>query len=565
MTGATAAECPGPLTLFQYANGHLDPTQSERIAAHVRKCSQCSQRVQQTGDDGRSLADALEPRNPMALESAEDVLRRLDLDLDFDDITQPQEPMTPKARVPTPAPGGRPQLPPPAGFRGKGARSAPLPRRPTPMSKPPVRMMVPPSPPPRLAPVAPPPLYAEPKTQVAPPPRPPAPAKDPPLPRPPSGPSPASQPASGPPPIPVVRTSQSQKTKPVEARRSRRWLFASIVVFALIGVGAAGALILYPRFTGEELRWASVVGVFEGGEAGAETPSGTEPEAAAADGDAAKTDDAAKQDDPADGAAAAAEGGAVEGGIALEVDAATAAEGGAAAPAQGDAEAQAGPGDAAEHNDEAAGEAGNAAEGVAAARGGDAAAPTAANNAAQGGDAVQGGDAAQGGAAASDAAQGEAAASPAATPTAPSDPTVAKPPVAESTAPRYSEPVASRDPDEARDLAKRGALALRKSELAAAESLFLQALAHDPRNPTALGGLASLHFGQGQHRTALKFAAKAVSAAPQDADLRILLGDAYLETLAYANARREYEKAVALGHRNAPDRLSRLQERIAAP
>jgi tetratricopeptide (TPR) repeat protein len=559
-------ECPGPLTLFQYANGHLDRTQSERIASHVRTCPRCAEKVQATGNDGRSLADALEPREPMALETAEDVLRRLDLDLEFVDEAD-VEAAPAKPRAATVAPSARPTLPPPGGLRSKGL--PPPPRKPTPMGSS-LR-----SDPPRATTVGPPPSFGSGGTRVAPAPQPPASSGDntvraPAPTRPPS--PPPSKPAAAAPPVPVVRTtgSSDSKSAPVvdATRSSRKWLYASVVVFALVGIGGAGALILYPRLTGEELRWASVVAVFDKNAdsttKASDAPSQLEPEEeekvdakkvdaktpeADANVDDANVDDAKIDDAKIDDA---------------KIDDAKADDAKADAPLPDDAndvdakDVEDAP--PAEETKLAVEETKQPAE----------AAPPPPEP-----DAKQPAEAAPPPEPADDSKLAAAdvdkpAEPPAETPepateiAPPPKPAVEPTPVAPARTPLYSEPVGSRDPEEAIDLARRGALALRKSDVGAAEAMFLRALAHDPRNATALGGLAALHFGQGRHRTSLKFATKAVNAAPQDADLRILLGDAYLETLGYANARREYEKAGALGHRSAPARLARLQERLAA-
>jgi cytochrome c-type biogenesis protein CcmH/NrfG len=53
-------------------------------------------------------------------------------------------------------------------------------------------------------------------------------------------------------------------------------------------------------------------------------------------------------------------------------------------------------------------------------------------------------------------------------------------------------------------------------------------------------------------------AREAVRTRPNDADLQLLLGDACVKTLRYADARKAYQKAQTLGHSKAAARLESL-------
>jgi len=95
----------------------------------------------------------------------------------------------------------------------------------------------------------------------------------------------------------------------------------------------------------------------------------------------------------------------------------------------------------------------------------------------------------------------------------------------------------------------------------AAEALLHRALRADRDHAAALAALAHLYFEAAQYHAAIRFAARAVAAAPKQSSYRILLGDAHFRVLAYDDARVQYERALALGHRSAAKRLELLDER----
>jgi len=108
--------------------------------------------------------------------------------------------------------------------------------------------------------------------------------------------------------------------------------------------------------------------------------------------------------------------------------------------------------------------------------------------------------------------------------------------------------------------AKAGEAALRKGELAEAESRFHRALAAQRGNADALAGLAQIHFERGDYDKAVQLATRAAAAAPRSARIRILLGDAHFKVLAYDEARRAYRRAAELGSAAAEGRLARLDK-----
>ena len=97
-----------------------------------------------------------------------------------------------------------------------------------------------------------------------------------------------------------------------------------------------------------------------------------------------------------------------------------------------------------------------------------------------------------------------------------------------------------------------------RGDVVEAERLFMLALALDNRSVAALSGLAELHFDKGRYSAALGYARKAAKQQPRNGERHILVGDCYIKVLRYANARKAYEKAEALGHAQAAERLTYL-------
>jgi serine/threonine protein kinase/tetratricopeptide (TPR) repeat protein len=146
-----------------------------------------------------------------------------------------------------------------------------------------------------------------------------------------------------------------------------------------------------------------------------------------------------------------------------------------------------------------------------------------------------------------------AAASP--TPSSPSTPPPNLAP-AETKRPTRDPAAAARALDEADAAARDG-------RLAAAESAFERALAHDNHSVQALVGLTELYFNRGAYARALGFGARGLKLAPGDAALHLLVGDAAFKVFRFDDARAAYQRARELGHREAGQRLAKLDKKLA--
>jgi tetratricopeptide (TPR) repeat protein len=122
-------------------------------------------------------------------------------------------------------------------------------------------------------------------------------------------------------------------------------------------------------------------------------------------------------------------------------------------------------------------------------------------------------------------------------------------------------PTTSEDVEAADELAAQANKAFRRSQLDAAERLYQQALELDPENADVLEGLADLAFERGRYREVVRYGKALVRARPNKGRYRILLGDGYFRTLNYAAARKQYERARALGEDAATDRLARIAQK----
>ncbi len=112
------------------------------------------------------------------------------------------------------------------------------------------------------------------------------------------------------------------------------------------------------------------------------------------------------------------------------------------------------------------------------------------------------------------------------------------------------------------ELADKGEAAFARGAFSEAEKLFNQSLSYNNKNARSLMGLSDISFERGKHRQSVSYAKKAVRAAPQNANYRIKLGDAYFKTLRYEDARKAYEKAKSLGSTKADGRLRKVEERL---
>lgn len=110
--------------------------------------------------------------------------------------------------------------------------------------------------------------------------------------------------------------------------------------------------------------------------------------------------------------------------------------------------------------------------------------------------------------------------------------------------------------------AKLGTTALAKGNLPQAASHFHRALERDRRNLAALKGLAELHYERGQYAKAIAFGERARTLRPRSKRILLLIGDAHFKTLAYAAARKAYQRAKEVGAKQADERLKRLAARL---
>ena len=123
------------------------------------------------------------------------------------------------------------------------------------------------------------------------------------------------------------------------------------------------------------------------------------------------------------------------------------------------------------------------------------------------------------------------------------------------------EPPASNDPDGSRALSAEAAGARRRGDTAGAEKLYNKSLDLWNGNAAALAGLSDIHFERGSFDRAVKYAEKAVR-ADATADNLLRLGDAYFKVFRYSDAQQRYERAAALGHPRAEERLARVRDKL---
>ena len=123
------------------------------------------------------------------------------------------------------------------------------------------------------------------------------------------------------------------------------------------------------------------------------------------------------------------------------------------------------------------------------------------------------------------------------------------------------EPPAASDPDASRALSDEAAAARRRGETAEAEKLYNQSLDLWNANAAALAGLSDIYFEKGNFDRSVKYAEKAVR-ADANAENLIRLGDAYFKVFRYSDAQQRYERAAALGHPRAAERLARVREKL---
>jgi tetratricopeptide (TPR) repeat protein len=123
-------------------------------------------------------------------------------------------------------------------------------------------------------------------------------------------------------------------------------------------------------------------------------------------------------------------------------------------------------------------------------------------------------------------------------------------------------PAPARSPAAAKTLVQQARKDLRAGRFDDAEKALHRALAFDPASHAALSALSDAAFEQGRYAEAAEFARRAVGFAPKRADYRMQLGDAYFKVLRYTDARAAYDKALALGHKQATAALRRIDDRM---
>jgi tRNA A-37 threonylcarbamoyl transferase component Bud32/tetratricopeptide (TPR) repeat protein len=97
---------------------------------------------------------------------------------------------------------------------------------------------------------------------------------------------------------------------------------------------------------------------------------------------------------------------------------------------------------------------------------------------------------------------------------------------------------------------------------AAARRAFERVLASEPRHAGALAGIAKTAYEEGKYVESVKYAERAVAAAPKKADHVLLLGDAYFKSFRYGDAKTQYQRALALGHASANARLQKVADKL---
>ncbi len=112
----------------------------------------------------------------------------------------------------------------------------------------------------------------------------------------------------------------------------------------------------------------------------------------------------------------------------------------------------------------------------------------------------------------------------------------------------------------AADLSKSAAKLLSSGLRKDAEEMFKRALTYDPNNAQALAAMYGIEAARGNHDEALEYAERLVANAPQRAEHHIRVGDASMKLGEYADARRAYQRAAALGSKQAAKRIEKLDE-----
>ncbi len=146
-----------------------------------------------------------------------------------------------------------------------------------------------------------------------------------------------------------------------------------------------------------------------------------------------------------------------------------------------------------------------------------------------------------------------------------SEPVVAS--AASDPSPASSEQASRRepvDPKASREASAAGHKARARGDFATATTKFHRALQLDPRNRSALEGLAEIAFQQNQPTEAVGYLRKALRLAPNNQRLHLQLGDAYLAALNYPRALEAYRTAAKLGSKKAAERIALVEARTGS-
>lgn len=122
--------------------------------------------------------------------------------------------------------------------------------------------------------------------------------------------------------------------------------------------------------------------------------------------------------------------------------------------------------------------------------------------------------------------------------------------------------VAEHEVKRSAELVQQGLSSLRSGKRARAETLFHRALDQDHRSHRALDGLSQVAFARGNYQQAVSYGKRAVDLAGNRGSYRIHLGDAYFKVFRYREAKAQYRRAQALGHRDAKARLKKVRSKL---
>ena len=143
----------------------------------------------------------------------------------------------------------------------------------------------------------------------------------------------------------------------------------------------------------------------------------------------------------------------------------------------------------------------------------------------------------------------------------PEQPVVVHAPAVDQPAPAPA-PIPSVEPDADKDSARRLALmgrrAMEQGRPATARRMFLQALEDNPRCRIALEGLGRDAMNRKRYGSAVQYFRAAVKVDPRNGDNQRLLAEAYAAQGRTDRARKQYERAAALGDTTAAKRLTEL-------